>query len=342
MNQKARTVACLFLFFLLTLLFAIRGRMPLPGDYLPALLPLLSLPRLSLPGRVMRWLLPVVLIVEIPLVALLPPYARWMDRTHLLIVGAYALHYWISRYGPLWKDSLHFRRIKICRRVGEAMTELLIYGVMMTLMAFPLVVPECGGGEGSVRLLRIGWALLSAVPAGWLCVWLGLCLHRRQKPVAAYRRMHRDIAMLQQRENDARRVTLESDPARALYQKAVELMRTQRAFLLRDFTLSDMARRLYTNKAYLSRTINTFSGRGFRTFVNYFRIRYSIELFERNMGLKVHALAELCGFHSQVTYTIAFKAELGMPPGEYFGRIVLGFEVPSLPEYPSTKEEPEA
>lgn len=106
----------------------------------------------------------------------------------------------------------------------------------------------------------------------------------------------------------------------ALYKSAVDYMEKNQPFLDENFNLEDFARRLYTNKVYLSRTVNTLSGRNFRQFVNYYRVKYSTELFRQDPRLKVEELAMMSGFHTVVSYNMAFHLFMNETPSEWMRR----------------------
>ena len=63
------------------------------------------------------------------------------------------------------------------------------------------------------------------------------------------------------------------------------------------------------------------SGKNFRQFINSYRIRYSVELMKKNPRLRMDEVATMSGFHSTVTFTMAFKANMGETPGEYAQRL---------------------
>lgn len=115
----------------------------------------------------------------------------------------------------------------------------------------------------------------------------------------------------------------EEDMARKgrLYEKVQQIMESKRPFLDEDFSLQDLASASFTNKTYLSKTINLFSGRNFRQFVNYYRIRYSIDLMKQDKHLRVSELSALSGFHTVVTYNMAFKLNMNETPSEYLQRL---------------------
>ena len=89
-----------------------------------------------------------------------------------------------------------------------------------------------------------------------------------------------------------------------LMQRVMKVMETDKPFL-------------YTNKTTLSKAINNTTGMNFCQFVNDYRIRYSLDLMERDPKLKVFELSEKSGFHNQVSFGMAFKLKMGITPGEY-------------------------
>ena len=109
-----------------------------------------------------------------------------------------------------------------------------------------------------------------------------------------------------------------------LYDRCCKYMMERRPFLVDNYSLQDLANALFTNRAYLSKTINKFSGRNFCAYVNYYRIMYALELFRANMSLKVVELAELSGFHSNTSFYQAFRSVMGEPPSHWCSRVRKG------------------
>lgn len=108
---------------------------------------------------------------------------------------------------------------------------------------------------------------------------------------------------------------------RELYVKCCRYMELRKPFLVESFSMDDLALALFTNKLYLSQTINACSGRNFRSFVNSYRVMYAMELFKKNNRLRVTDLANLSGFHTPVTFNMAFKLVMGESPGAWCSRV---------------------
>lgn len=102
-----------------------------------------------------------------------------------------------------------------------------------------------------------------------------------------------------------------------LYRRVLMYMNEQRPYLNPSFRMEDMAEELYSNKLYLSRTINLLSGRNFRQFINYHRVQYAISLFKKDPRLKVGEVSMMSGFHSSVSFNMAFKVNTGQTPSEW-------------------------
>ena len=106
-----------------------------------------------------------------------------------------------------------------------------------------------------------------------------------------------------------------------LYDRCCKYMVEKRPFLVDRYTIQDLANALFTNRAYLSKTINKYSGKNFRSYVNYYRIMYAVELFRANNSLRIVELAQLSGFHSNTSFYQAFRAVMGEPPSHWCSRV---------------------
>lgn len=102
-----------------------------------------------------------------------------------------------------------------------------------------------------------------------------------------------------------------------LYKRIMTYMAEKKPYLDSTFDMSDLADSLFSNKLYLSRTINILSGRNFRQFVNYHRIQYALTLMKSDSRLRVMEVSEMSGFHSVVSFNMAFKTNTGKTPSEW-------------------------
>jgi AraC-like DNA-binding protein len=108
-----------------------------------------------------------------------------------------------------------------------------------------------------------------------------------------------------------------------LYDRVSALMEEKKPFLDYEFTIADLAGAVFSNRAYLSKTINVISGRNFNQFVNGYRVRYSVDLLRRDPFLRVIDVALMSGFHTVVTFNMAFKLNMGETPSRFQERLRL-------------------
>ncbi len=103
----------------------------------------------------------------------------------------------------------------------------------------------------------------------------------------------------------------------ALYRRILEYMTEYKPYLDSTFDMAELAEKMFTNKLYLSKTINILSGRNFRQFINYHRVKYAVDLVKKDPKLKVSEVAEMSGFNSVVSFNMAFKINMGQTPSDW-------------------------
>ena len=115
---------------------------------------------------------------------------------------------------------------------------------------------------------------------------------------------------------------------RDIYERIVTYFDDEKPYLNSELAIADLVKVLYSNKLYISRSISQFTGRNFRQFVNYYRVKYSMECFRENPDLKVHEMGAMSGFNSVVSYNMAFRLFMGENPSDWCrkekGRMVKG------------------
>ncbi|MFB3385985.1 helix-turn-helix domain-containing protein [Flavobacterium sp. LAR06] len=98
----------------------------------------------------------------------------------------------------------------------------------------------------------------------------------------------------------------------------------KRLFLRQDFTLHNVAKRLKTNTAYLSKIVNNELGKNFSTYITELRINYIIIELKNNAKLRsysINAIAEEIGYKSPESFTKYFKIATGISPSVYIKKI---------------------
>lgn len=102
-----------------------------------------------------------------------------------------------------------------------------------------------------------------------------------------------------------------------IYDRVLVYFENEAPYLNSSLIIDDLVKVIYSNKLYISKAISIFGGKNFCQFVNYYRVKYSVEAFRNNPELKVSELASMSGFNSAVSYTAAFKLVMKENPSDW-------------------------
>lgn len=109
-----------------------------------------------------------------------------------------------------------------------------------------------------------------------------------------------------------------SDKEKELYGKVEELMQKEKVYRSKDVSLAKISEILNTNRTYISRVINKYSGLSFYDYINRYRIREAIAMLsEPEVEVPLKVLYDDLGFNSNSVFYRAFVKETGVPPSYY-------------------------
>ena len=91
-----------------------------------------------------------------------------------------------------------------------------------------------------------------------------------------------------------------------------QLFEQEKLYLDSELKIWDVARRVGSNRTYVSQTINGHFRQNFAAFVNKFRVKEALEVVEENPEISITELAAKCGFGSATTMNRAFKEFAGV------------------------------
>lgn len=106
--------------------------------------------------------------------------------------------------------------------------------------------------------------------------------------------------------------------ANELYMKIEQMMKENHLYRQNDLTLVSISELLQTNRWYISRVINEYSGKSFNNYINEFRINEAISILsdpENDTPLKT--LSDNIGFNSISVFYKYFQQKTGVPPSKY-------------------------
>ena len=102
-------------------------------------------------------------------------------------------------------------------------------------------------------------------------------------------------------------------------QKIAAQMETEKLYQNPELTLKELAEKLCSNTAVISKAVNQGFKMNFNDFVNQYRIKAVKILFKKgeHKTQTLLAIAFECGFNSKTTFNRAFKKHNGLSPKEY-------------------------
>ena len=103
-----------------------------------------------------------------------------------------------------------------------------------------------------------------------------------------------------------------------LFESVEGYMTKNKPYLNDNFELSDLSISIYTNKTYLSKTINQVSGMNFRQYINRYRVENAMNMLMDDPHLRMAEVSYLSGFHNVVTFNMAFKMVTDQTPSDWF------------------------
>lgn len=130
-------------------------------------------------------------------------------------------------------------------------------------------------------------------------------------------------APLKNEEQENNSFVIKDATVNEILEKLIKL-EDKKLFLRQDFTLHNVAKRLKTNTAYLSKIINSELNKSFSTYANELRINYIIIELKNNAKLRsysINAIAEEVGYKSPESFTKYFKLATGLSPSVYIKKI---------------------
>lgn len=112
---------------------------------------------------------------------------------------------------------------------------------------------------------------------------------------------------------------LKDDVRKELILKLKKHLEEDKPYLNNDLKLDDIAKKLETNRQYLSQIINETYDQNFFTLINSYRVNEVKKLFfnKKHKQLSIMGVANLVGFNSKSTFNTLFKKFTGKTPSQF-------------------------
>lgn len=114
-----------------------------------------------------------------------------------------------------------------------------------------------------------------------------------------------------------------SDLKEELLTALIRLMKEEEPFTEYEVRIDNIADSIGTNKKYLSQLINEHFGKNFHSFMNDYRCKKVVKLFNDPAydNYSIEGISETCGFRSRSTFVASFKKFSGELPSVYRGSL---------------------
>ncbi len=191
--------------------------------------------------------------------------------------------------------------------------------------SLPVLVGVCVMGLYclSGRNCYVGWimfVMVSFLPLGYIYTYKPACWNYdelaqlKRKAYLLGKAINKDGHYLE----DEGGIINESmvEDTRILY-RIMKLFEEEKIYRNYEIKIGEVAKRIGTNKTYLSRVLNTRVSKNFCQFVNYYRIREICMYYIKDTKKEIRSLSEQSGFSSQSNFSIVFKYNTGYTPGDW-------------------------
>lgn len=111
---------------------------------------------------------------------------------------------------------------------------------------------------------------------------------------------------------------LSDSKGKELFDRLELLMVKDKLYLDGKLSVDKLAETVGSNRSYLSRIINEYSGYNFNNFVNSYRVNEAVRILsDPEADIPLKALATELGYNTLTTFYSSFQREMGMPPSRY-------------------------
>ena len=149
--------------------------------------------------------------------------------------------------------------------------------------------------------------------------------HLRQPPNAQAGQkdiIQKELEVAAKQNGEKRQDSVVTETDRELFAKVENLMREQKVYRMKSLTRDSLADILGTNRTYLSRAINSMSGKSFSDYLNSWRIvEATLIMSDKSVDIPLKQLADDLGYSSISVFYRSFQKETGVTAGRYMKEV---------------------
>ena len=102
-----------------------------------------------------------------------------------------------------------------------------------------------------------------------------------------------------------------------IYNRIKKYLEKEQAYKSPTLTRDELAANIGTTITYVSRSLNEYAGMNFKQFINAYRVKHAQDYFRKHPEARLIELCNESGFRSLNALNLAFRANVGMTPGEW-------------------------
>lgn len=103
-----------------------------------------------------------------------------------------------------------------------------------------------------------------------------------------------------------------------LFLRLDAMMKDEKLYAKKNINIEDTAKMLGTNRGYISKAVNTFSGMTFNTYINSFRMKAAVDILsDPDDGTPIKVIADRLGYNNLTSFYNNFFKETGVPPSKF-------------------------
>ena len=165
-----------------------------------------------------------------------------------------------------------------------------------------------------------------AVPSLIFSVLLFMLFYAGHLQYVTVREVREEIGEETRRDSDAPSMVdvldinqqIQPDNIDVLKDKIERLMTEEKMYLKPNLKISDVARRLMTNRDYIYKAVNVRSGMSFSDYVNRYRVEYAAHLLRTQPEMSIQEVAVKSGYTSLASFYRNFKNIKHCTPKEWY------------------------
>ena len=148
-----------------------------------------------------------------------------------------------------------------------------------------------------------------------------LLVEKYQRYVEEFKRKQ-ELEVAVKHSGEGRQDSVVTEADRELFAKVENLMREQKVYRMKSLTRDSLADMLGTNRTYLSRAINSMSGKSFSDYLNSWRIvEATLIMSDKSVDIPLKQLADDLGYSSISVFYRSFQKETGVTAGRYMKEV---------------------